>query len=73
MTSRLWLALMAVAAGFVAASLFPEWSQRLRSAIGVTTADTSRAREPWADIRERVREERPGVRLTEEEIKSAGV
>ena len=75
MASRLWLALTALAVGFVAASFFPEWPQRLRSAIGVTTeAGTSRSREPSADVGERDPEERPGVvRLTEEEIKSAGI
>jgi membrane fusion protein, heavy metal efflux system len=73
MIGRLCLALIAVAAGFAAAGLFPEWPQRLRSAFGLATeAGASKAQEP-VDNRKQA-EEQPGVvKLSGEEIKSAGI
>ncbi len=75
MISRLWLTLIALAAGFIAASLFPEWPQRLRSSVGLTTeAGSLRPQELLADKDKEAREEPPGiVKLAEEEIKSAGI
>jgi cobalt-zinc-cadmium efflux system membrane fusion protein len=75
MIGRLCLALIAVVIGFVAASLFPEWQQRLRTAIGLATeAGASKHREVSADNRKRTLEEQPSVvKLTEEEINSAGI
>jgi membrane fusion protein, heavy metal efflux system len=73
MIGRMCLALIAVAAGFAAAGLFPEWPQRFRSAFGLATeTGASKAQEP-ADNRKQA-EEQPGVvKLTGEEIKSAGI
>jgi cobalt-zinc-cadmium efflux system membrane fusion protein len=75
MIGRMWFMLMTLAVGFVTASLFPELPQRLRSAIGLTTqAVAPIPQEPAADTREKAPEERGDViRLTEEEIKSAGI
>jgi membrane fusion protein, heavy metal efflux system len=72
MIGRLGLMLIALAAGFVTAGLFPDWPQRLRSAIGPSTESKSEGAR--ADAREKAPEEQPGaVRLTEEEITSAGI
>jgi membrane fusion protein, heavy metal efflux system len=75
MLSRLHLVLMALAAGFVTASLLPEWPQRLRLVIGLATeAGGSQPPEGSADHRKQSSEEQPGVvKLTDEEIKSAGI
>jgi cobalt-zinc-cadmium efflux system membrane fusion protein len=73
MIGRLYLALIALAAGFVAAGLFPEWPQRLRSAVGLATeAGASKPQEPAHNSKQAA--EQPGVvKLTGEEIKSAGI
>jgi membrane fusion protein, heavy metal efflux system len=75
MTSRLWFALTALAAGFTAASLFPEWPQRLRSVISpATEAGASKSEGARADAHERAPEKQSGaVKLTAEEIASAGI
>jgi membrane fusion protein, heavy metal efflux system len=75
MLSRLHLVLMALAAGFATASLLPEWPQRLRLAIGLAIEEGgSKPPEGSADHRRQSPEEEPGVvKLTDEEIKSAGI
>jgi membrane fusion protein, heavy metal efflux system len=75
MTGRLWLALMALVAGFAAASLFPEWPQRLRSVISpATEAGASKSEGAREDTHEKALGEQAGaVKLTEEEIASAGI
>jgi cobalt-zinc-cadmium efflux system membrane fusion protein len=75
MTGRLPLLFVALAAGFAVASFFPEWPQRIRTAFGISPVPASKAAEPG--------ERKPGgeasddqqglVKLSEDEIKSAGI
>jgi len=78
MIGRLSVLVGALAAGFVLASFFPEWPQRIRTAVDFSSASAPRAQE--ATITERAKsgveakDDRQGiVKLDEEEIKSAGI
>src|SRR5712691_12769230 len=78
MIGRLSLLIGALATGFALASFFPEWPQRIRTAVDVSSASAPRAQE--ATITERAKsgveakDDRQGiVKLDEEEIKSAGI
>ncbi len=78
MIGRLCFLIGALATGFALASFFPEWPQRIRTAVDVSSASAPRAQE--ATITERAKsgveakDDRQGiVKLDEEEIKSAGI
>jgi hypothetical protein len=78
MVSRLCVLIGAVAAGFVLASFFPEWPQRIRTAAGFSSAPAPRAQE--SDSAERVKtsaeskeDQQAVVKLSQDEIKSAGI
>jgi cobalt-zinc-cadmium efflux system membrane fusion protein len=77
MIGRLSLLIGALAAGFVLASFFPEWPQRIRSAVGFSSASAPKAQELTPVERKSgagVSDDQQGlVKLTEDEIKSAGI
>jgi membrane fusion protein, heavy metal efflux system len=78
MIGRLSVLIGAVAAGFALASFFPEWPQRIRTAVGSSSAPAPMAQEPTSAERARsdaeAKDEQQGiVRLSEDEIKSAGI
>ena len=78
MTGRLAGLIAALAAGFILASFFPEWPQRIRTAVGFSSASAPGAQE--ATLAERaksaaeVKDDQQGViKLSEDEINSAGI
>ena len=77
MMGRLPLLIGAMAAGFALASLFPEWPERLRTAIGFASVSapkeqepTPAQRKPGAEVND---DQQAVVKLSEDEIKSAGI
>ncbi len=77
MLGRLPLLIGAMAAGFALASLFPEWPERLRTAIGFAFVSapkeqepTPAQRKPGAEVND---DQQAVVKLSEDEIKSAGI
>ncbi len=77
MMGRLPLLIGAMAAGFALASLFPEWPERLRTAIGFAFVSapkeqepTPAQRKPGAEVND---DQQAVVKLSEDEIKSAGI
>jgi cobalt-zinc-cadmium efflux system membrane fusion protein len=76
MVARLSALIGALAAGVALASFFPEWAQRIRTAVGVL-ASAPRAEEPTSAEGEKSAVEakdEPGVvKLAEDEAKSAGI
>ena len=77
MIARLSALVGALAAGVALASFFPEWPQRIRSAVGVSSASAPRAGEPTSAGREKsaaeAKDEQGVVKLSEDEVKSAGI
>jgi len=78
MIGRLSLLIGALAAGFAVASFFPEWPQRLRIAIGFSSVSSPRSQESTPAERTKsgaeAKDDQQGlVKLSEDEIKSAGI
>jgi membrane fusion protein, heavy metal efflux system len=78
MMSRLSVFIGALAIGFALASFFPEWPQRVRTAVGLSSASALRAEESTPAERAKsnaeVKDDQQGViKLSEDEIKSAGI
>jgi cobalt-zinc-cadmium efflux system membrane fusion protein len=77
MIGRLSLLIVALAAGFAAATFFPEWPQRMRTAGGFASAPVPKGQEsspaerkPGAEASD---DQQGVVKLSEDEIKSAGI
>ena len=78
MICRLSVVVGAVAAGFVLASFFPEWPQRIRDAVGFSSTSVPRAQESSTAEGTKAGAEPKGdpqsvIKLTEDEIKSANI
>jgi membrane fusion protein, heavy metal efflux system len=82
MIGRLSLLILAVAGGFALSSLFPEWSQRMRTAVGFASASSSMEREspstelksgPEASKDQAAKDQEGLVKLSDDEITSAGI
>jgi membrane fusion protein, heavy metal efflux system len=77
MIGRLSLLILAVAGGFALSSLFPEWSQRMRTAVGFASASSSMERESTAtELKsgaEAGKDQEGLVKLSDDEIASAGI
>jgi membrane fusion protein, heavy metal efflux system len=78
MIGRLSVLIGALAAGFALASFFPQWPERIRSAVGVSSATAPRAQEspsaePAKSSVEAKGDQQSIVKLGEDEIKSAGI
>jgi len=78
MIGRLPVLIGALAAGFALASFFPEWPQRIRTAVGFSSASAPRAQDCTPTERAKssaeAKDDQQGVvKLSEDEIKSAGI
>jgi membrane fusion protein, heavy metal efflux system len=77
MIGRVSLLILALAAGFLAASVFPQWPQRIRAAVGFTSTSTPTSQEATSAERKpgrKASDDRQGlVKLSEDEIKSADI
>jgi cobalt-zinc-cadmium efflux system membrane fusion protein len=78
MIGRLPVLIGALAAGFALASFFPEWPQRIRTAVGFSSASAPRAQDSTPTERAKssaeAKDDQQGViKLSEDEIKSAGI
>src|SRR6266851_288476 len=77
MIGRLSLLIAALAAGFALASFFPEWPQRIRTAVGFSSVSASGGQESAPAERKSASEAKDDqqglVKLSEDEIKSAGI
>jgi cobalt-zinc-cadmium efflux system membrane fusion protein len=78
MIGRLPVLIGALAAGFALASFFPEWPQRIRTAVGFSSASAPRAQDSPPTERAKssaeAKDDQQGVvKLSEDEIKSAGI
>src|SRR5215470_10537801 len=76
MIGRLPVLIGALAAGFALASFFPEWPQRVRTAVGFSSACAPRAQDSTLTERAKssaeAKDDQPGVvKLSEDEIKPA--
>jgi membrane fusion protein, heavy metal efflux system len=78
MIGRLSILIGALAAGFALASFFPQWPERIRAAVGFSSATAPRAQEsrsaePAKSSVEAKDDQQGVVKLGEDEIKSAGI
>jgi cobalt-zinc-cadmium efflux system membrane fusion protein len=78
MVGRLSVLIGALATGFALASFFPEWPQRIRTAVGFSSDSAPRAQESTPPERGKssadAKDDQQGViKLSEDEIKSAGI
>jgi membrane fusion protein, heavy metal efflux system len=78
MIGRLSVLIGALAAGFALASLFPQWSERIRTSVGFSSDTAPRAQEspsaePPKSSVEAKDDQKSVVKLGEDEIKSAGI
>jgi membrane fusion protein, heavy metal efflux system len=78
MIGRSSVLIAALAAGFALASFFPEWPQRIRSAVGVSPASAPSAEEAASAERAKSRadakdDQQGVVKLSRDGIKSAGI
>src|SRR5215467_12415966 len=78
MIGRLSVLIAALATGFVLASFLPQWSERIRNAVGFSSALAPRAQESVSAERAKssgeAKDDQQGVvKLDEDEIKSAGI
>src|SRR5215831_1329411 len=78
MIGRLSVLIGALAAGFALASFFPQWPERIRTAVGLSSDTAPRAKEssgaePAKSSVESKDDQQGVVKLGEDEIKSAGI
>src|SRR6266853_2197123 len=78
MIGRLSVLVGALAAGFVLASFFPQWPERIRTAVGFSAATAPRAQEsastePAKSSVEAKGDQQSIVKLDDDEIKSASI
>src|SRR5258708_18516500 len=78
MIGRLSVSIGALAAGFALASFFPQWPERIRTAVGFASATAPRAREapaaePAKSSVEANGDQQSIVKLGEDEIKSHSI
>jgi cobalt-zinc-cadmium efflux system membrane fusion protein len=78
MIGRLSVLIPALAAGFALASFFPQWPERIRTAVGISSAGAPKAEgsqslEPAISSVEAKGDQQSIVKLDDDEIKSAGI